>query len=316
MLGIGFSLFAARALVYPWWYRSGLVGDKLPGCNTYQSDVYVHCYDPRQSLAADSSEFKSERRVEGKTVRVSGWWVKPAVTRDPRGIVILVHGAGGDRRAMLKHAGYLTKAGYHALLIDCHNHGFNARDGQGLSLGLWESESVIAAAEWAATHIKVLTPDGSGRALVVPIAVLGTSQGAFAALRAAAKTTLIRAVVAENPYSSVPDLLRAFPALAWLPGPVRGAALLFVSGWLGRSAWSLDARLFAQEMGARHILLIHGDADKMIPIQQSEMIYEALVGPKELWRVPGGEHEKLWNSLGERYERKVLAFLGGALMAQ
>lgn len=307
LIALGFSIFLARVALFPPWYRAEAVGHKLPECSSYQSRVYVYCHDPRRSLGVEFTEFESERVVEGKTIRVSGWWVWPDPARTPLGVVVLVHGGGADRRAMLKHAKYLSAAGYHSLLIDCHNHGLNHNDHTGISFGLWESESVIAAAEWAATHVRQLGP--KGEMLPLPIAVMGTSQGAFAALRAAANSDVIRAVVAENPYVSVRRILLEYPFASWLPRIAREGALVLVSGWLHHSIWSLDVRDFADRIGSRPVLLIHGENDAVTPLSHSEQILAALEGPKELWRVPGGEHEFLVNVMGKQYEQKVLGFL-------
>src|SRR5262249_42889672 len=151
--------------------------------------------------------------------------------------VVLVHGGGADRRAMLKHAGYLHDDGYHVLLIDCHNHGLSGRDGQGISFGYWESRSVIDAAIWAKQHLQ-----GAGSK---PVCAMGTSQGGFAVLKAMAETPIIRGVVAENPYVSLDEVIRDFPSMRWEPSPVRRAALWFVGWRVGISLSKLDVREFA-----------------------------------------------------------------------
>ena len=310
---IGAALFSARLALYPWWYKSEFVGKELPPCSSYQSRVYVHCQNPNTNLGVQYSMFESEKKVDGKLVRVSGWWIKPRKLEAQKGIVILVHGGGADRRAMLKHAGYLTSAGYHALLIDCHNHGLNQSDGTGISLGLWESESVVVAAEWAAPRIRRL--NAAGKVESLPIIAMGTSMGAFSALRAAWRSNLIRAVVAENSYVSVRELLYEFPMLTWMPRAVKAGAMVLISGWLGHSVWQLDVRKFGELMGPRPVLLIHGEQDGVTTLHHSEDILDAISGPKALWRVPRGEHEQLWNLMRDEYEKKILVFLDGVSQA-
>lgn len=307
LIAVGFAIFMARVAVFPWWYNSRLVGKELPKCSSYQSEVYLHCHDPKKSLGLEYTEFNSEKEVDGRNVRVSGWWIEPRSTVEHKGVVILVHGGGADRRAMLKHASYLHAAGYHALLIDCHNHGLNKYDGKGISFGLWESESVILAAEWAITHIR--KRGESGRAEALPIVAMGTSQGAFAALRAAAGTDLIRGVVAENPYVSATRVLAEFPTLSGFPRFVKEMSFAMVSIWLGRSIWDIDVKNFAERIGRKPVFLIHGEQDIITDIKNSEEIAALLPGAKGLWRVPGGKHEALINVMGQTYEKKILEFL-------
>ena len=308
----GFAILTAHLAIFPWWYqRRAPSGAVLPLCTEYMQRAYVYCIDPKHSLNLDFTPFTVEspgiKGHEEGPILTSGWFVPAATTVQTRGTVVLVHGGGADRRAMLKHVRYLHDNGYHAVLIDAHNHGLSGRDGRGISLGLWESESVIAAAVWAKKNIP--------GALERPLIAMGTSQGAFAALLAMADSPLIKAVVAENPYISVKRLLREFPALAWEPKFMKEGSLLLLSAWLGRSLADLDVRQFSGKFGGRPVLLIHGDEDEIVSAHQSEEIHDLLAGTSELWVVPHGQHEFLWNVEAARYEWHVLKFLDRVVVA-
>ncbi|MGH2344842.1 MAG: alpha/beta hydrolase, partial [Chloroflexota bacterium] len=43
-------------------------------------------------------------------------------------------------------------------------------------------------------------------------------------------------------------------------------------------------------LGDRPILLIHGMEDSMVDYRDSEVLYDAAPGPKELWLVPRVDH--------------------------
>jgi alpha-beta hydrolase superfamily lysophospholipase len=296
----GFALFAARTAVYPWWYKRELVGKRLPECSSYQQRVYVHCADPLKSLALEFTDFKASHLVtlaggQTKEIGVTGWWIKPKTSA--LSTVILVHGAGVDRRSMLKHAGYLAAAGFHVLLIDCHNHGLSENDGHGISFGFWESYSIVAAAEWATENIHL------------PIDVMGTSQGAFAALRAATQTPLIRNIVAENPYLSARRVLIDYPWLKWLPKIAKEEMLGMVSLWLRASIDELDLRRFSAALSGHSVLLIEGGKDTITPPDEAQEIFDLLPEPKEYFLVPEGQHEYVWNVDKTAYEQKVIGFL-------
>ena len=222
------------------------------------------------------------------------------ILKSTRGIVILVHGGGADRRAMLKHMGYLYRAGYHVLDIDCHNHGLAGRDGRGISLGLRESESIVNTARWAQDNV----PDGAR----LPIFAMGTSQGAFAALRAMAMSPLIRAVVAENPYLSARRLVREFPMLSWEPTVVKEAALALVSLWIGAPVWSLDVRDFAEHFETAPCCCFKARPTRS-PATACPRDLRFVKGPKRLVMIQDGEHEALWNIAKKEYEDAVLRFL-------
>lgn len=301
----GFAIVTARSAVFPSWYERSAPEKQLSSCSSYMKKTYVYCANPKQSLDLDYNEFAIETGdVPGHDwgpVRTTGWAVPLAHDKVVAGTVILVHGGGADRRAMLKHVKYLHGAAYNVVLIDCHNHGMSGRDGHGISFGLWESRSIIDAALWAKKNMP--------GALDRPVFAMGTSQGAFAALKAMAESSVIRAVVAENPYRSVKGLLREFPALSWEPKAVKEGALWLLSGWLRVSLGDLDVRAFVDRLGTRPVLLVHGTDDGVVSLAQSQDIYGMLKEPRQLWIVPGGRHEYLWNVAGREYEQRVLAFL-------
>lgn len=309
LLYLGLVLFVARTIVFPWWYKANVEPTgKLPACTDYQSRVYSYCHDPKQDLKLDFKEFKTLRTVEGRTIYTSGWWIFSPTSALKQRAVILVHGGGADRRAMLKHVPYLQRAGFHVFDIDCHNHGLNRRDGRGISLGLWESESVLSAVEWAAGQLD----RGAAAGAPPEIIVFGTSQGAFAALKAAAKSSLIQTVIAENPYFSAERQIQEFPSFGWIPRSLRSSALFLLQFWWGHSVDELDIRIFADRLREKRVLLVHSRADRVTPVANSEDIYAAIKGSSgtQLWIVNNGEHEALLNELGSSYQRHVLDFLG------
>lgn len=295
-IATGFSFFAARMALYPSWYQAKLVGERLPECSSYQKRVYVHCLDPMKSLGLEFANFDAQNPLP-----VSGWSVPQK--GELLGTAVLVHGGGADRRAMLKHVPYLNAAGFHVLLIDCYNHGLTKGDGSGIGFGGRESKSVLAAVDWAVSNV----PGAANH----PVAVMGTSQGAFAALMAAAKNPRIVGVVAENPYASVRSVLLDFPGYDWVPRPVRGGALLILGALLEDPLDSLDIGAFAKNLSGRRVLIIEGEDDKVTPPIHAQRVYEALPGDKkELWMVPGASHEFVWNVAKKEYEAHVLKFMG------
>ncbi|HEX8430287.1 MAG TPA: prolyl oligopeptidase family serine peptidase, partial [Longimicrobium sp.] len=90
--------------------------------------------------------------------------------------------------------------------------------------------------------------------------------------------------------------------LTWLGGPAAADSM-------GRRM----SPLTYVRAGLPPVLLIHGDADPVVPFAQSERLRDALTAarvPNRLVPVPGGEHGKFSDEQKERIIREVAAFLG------
>jgi fermentation-respiration switch protein FrsA (DUF1100 family) len=147
------------------------------------------------------------------------------------------------------------------------------------------------------------------------VAAIGTSQGAASAILAAAADPAIDAVVAENPFTSVADLVRdlgslrdARPVPAWASRVVAAFAVWRMGG-LGRPA-PIDV---VGAIAPRPLLLMHGTEDTAIPFAHSERLRAAAGAPVELWLVEGGRHAALFERAPEEWERRVVGFLARAL---
>src|SRR5207248_1895112 len=90
---------------------------------------------------------------------------------------------------------------------------------------------------------------------------------------------------------------------------VRELALVFLRVALGIDLDEIDVHRFAPAIGSRPVFLIHGTADTVVLPGHSREIYDLLSGPRDLWFVPEGEHEKLWNIGHRAYEARILRFL-------
>lgn len=130
------------------------------------------------------------------------------VPEQPRGLVLFVHGSGSSHRSLRNRyvAGVLVGAGFATLLFDLLSSG-EVSDGDMALLG----QRVAAAIDWAAAQQQLAD---------LPVALIGSSTGAAAALQAAAaRPHRVRSVISRG---GRPDL--AFGAL----GLVRCPTLLIV----------------------------------------------------------------------------------------
>jgi hypothetical protein len=133
------------------WPRFGIgkgipIGERLPegkGRKRKNSDPPVT--DKTKLLPAASQEAQPETFV------LRGWYVRGREIGNcsPTTIVILIHGAGRDRRSFLRHIPIFYEKGYSTLLLDCREHGCSTIQGRGVSYGAREAFDVIHAAHYA-----------------------------------------------------------------------------------------------------------------------------------------------------------------------
>jgi uncharacterized protein len=225
-----------------------------------------------------------------------GWFVPPAA-QGPA--LIIVHGLGAHRGSMLGQAALLHQQGYGVLLFDLRNHG--ASEGDITTLGYLEAQDVRAALDYV-----------RGRADVDPdrVGLIGESMGGAAVLRAAAQRPDARVVVVESTFTSLEDNVAAsirddFRLPAY---PLTSLHLWFTGREGGFPAADLRP-IDALADITQPLLIMHGDADELLPVANAERLYAAAQDPKELVIFPGAAHAGLHFQDPERFEAALLPFL-------
>ena len=212
--------------------------------------------------------------------------------------VLFSHGSGGSRERVVAHIRMLARHGYGVLAVD--NPGNGESKGHSNGLGDNAQPGIDAALGWLAGR-----PDVDPRR----IAAFGTSLGGEVLLEAAARDARIRAVVSDGaarPQDAADayDMDAVQKAVQWLQmKAVRG-----VSGT--RSAPSLFSLM--PRIAPRPALLV---ASGVLPDEAAtNRRYQAEGGDNvELWTVPGAGHTAGLRTHPAEYERRVTAFLDGAL---
>jgi alpha-beta hydrolase superfamily lysophospholipase len=282
------------------WIAAALLALALSLLAAVTLVVYHSLHPARWALR----EFPSDYGLEYEDVRfpskdgtnLAGWWVPAA---SPRGAVVLCHGYPSNRSDVLPAIPFLHEAGYDLLAFDFRRLGES--EGKMTTIGLREPLDLHGAVTFAQSRRSGL------------VGVLGISMGAATALLEAADDPRVAAVVADSPFA---DLAAQVPRRFG-----RGAA----AGLAGRYAGWLGGRIIGERVGnasplraipriaPRPVLLIHGDADRVIPDADSRALYAAAGEPKQLWVVPGAGHVEAFGCERAEYERRVLALFNGAL---
>jgi pimeloyl-ACP methyl ester carboxylesterase len=232
------------------------------------------------------------RNVKERTVHVgpdpanlSVWVVEPRVAR-PRGTVVLLHGIRMDRRSLSGMGEALCGAGYRAVLMDLRGHG--ASSGRYLTYGQDEARDVTQV-------LDALEADGTR---LGPLAVFGFSYGAAVSLDVAARDPRVKTAVAVSPFASVREVVRDYQSnylrgpLKWLPDSWFQSAL-DDAGRISRFDPDRTGPENSIRLGSAPLLLIHGDADRQVPLRHSQKLEELAGARAKLVVVPGATHDSV-----------------------
>lgn len=267
---VGISLLTAEMLTRPTNHRSPV--------------------DPRR-VSLDATPWRV-RTADGLTLR--GWYYP---TPERRHLVVLIHGMGTcwDEMAALGHD--LHAEGYDILLFNLRGHGES--DPSRLTMGRRERADLRAVLAWA--FRQGFTPDRIGW--------LGYSMGASTLLMEAAQNPSIRVAVLDSPYGNLPALLRSeLPKHSHLPGWFNPGILLAAQLAFGVRTDDLMPIRSARRWGDRPLLLIHGESDSIVPVQQARALAQA-IGPACLaLMLPGVEHVQAYRRNRVDYVRTVDRF--------
>jgi uncharacterized protein len=272
---------------------------------------YPHRHPPDHDPSFVGLAFE-ELTITSGGVDLPAWWI-PARDGAPGPAVVLVHGWESARDRTLPNAQILHAIGMHVLTLDVRGHGDNPPEELPLTAGEFGEDAL------AGVRTLLARPD------VTAAGILGHSMGGIGALLAAAAEPRVRGVVAASTPADPYRLTRQTFRLAKLPLP---GPLAWPLAWLtthvflsprGHTVRGVSAAR-AIETYQGPVLLIHGDADRVVPISHVRRLEDAVeearadepdAGPVEVLVIPGGEHSWLYEF--DAYRAAVGRFLAQAL---
>ncbi|MHC5539186.1 alpha/beta hydrolase, partial [Singulisphaera rosea] len=246
--------------------------------------------DPRK-ISSDVTSW-STRTSDGLTLR--GWYFP---TEERRHLIVLIHGMGESRLEMATLGRDLHACNYDILMFDLRGHGQS--DPSRLFMGRRERGDLRAVLSWA--RDEGFSQDRIGW--------LGYSMGASTLLMEAAQNPNIRVAVVDSPYGSLPELLYAQLSRhshlpRWFnPGILTAARFAF-----GVRTDDLVPIRSARRWGHRPLLLIHGEADSIVPVSQAYQLAQAAGSTCRSVTLPGVEHVHAYREDPERYVAAVDSF--------
>jgi uncharacterized protein len=213
--------------------------------------------------------------VNGK--QLFGWFV-PTSERAPA--LVVMHGWGGNAEMMLPLAAPLHAAGFALLLLDARCHGRSADDNFA-SLPRF-AEDIEAGLDWLA---------GQPEVDAARLGIVGHSVGAGAALLVASRRPGLAAVVSLAAFAHPALMMRRWLASKHIPYWPFGAYILaYVQRVIGyRFDDIAPCRTIAHV--SCPVLLVHGQDDATVPVEEARQIQAAAGERVELYVVPGSHDD-------------------------
>lgn len=274
-----------------WWRAvaaATLVWGLLAGCATLDERQRQWIFQPTDRTwagglaAAEGMEdvwIEFESREGGGPVKLHGLWLRQERADAP--LLLYLHGARWDVRGSAHRMRRMHELGFSVLGIDYRGFG---RSTPTLPSEAMAYEDAAAAWAWLARQ----QPQA-------PRYIFGHSLGGAIAVHLAAENPDAAGLIVEGSFTSIPEVFSSFK-WGWLPlGPL------------------ITQRFEAAERITRvrmPVLVVHGDADRLIPPALGRALYERAPEPKRFVLVEGGSHHNT-NTLGQAHYRAALAELFG-----
>lgn len=213
--------------------------------------------------------------VSDDGTRLNGWFIPAQTPETGRAVPTIVH-VHGNAGNMSSHVGFsqsLPWAGLNLFIFDYR--------GYGQSAGKARARNDLIADTDAAIDALLARSD------VDParIGIFGHSLGGAMALNVMAHREEIGAAVIESAFSSWRDVAADAVAAGNRPGPIARLA----AGVLIRDHRRPDEAIARID---RPILIVHGTADRIVPIHHAHVLHAA-APDAELVEIPGGAHNTL-----------------------
>jgi uncharacterized protein len=205
-------------------------------------------------------------------VRLNAWWF---ANPESRLVTLFLHGNAGNVTHRIDHAHAMNRAGSSVVVLDYRGYGKSPGNPSRVSLHFDADAAYEAVLQlgYRAGEI-ILHGESLGTAVAVELASRRSCAG----------------LILESPFASLSEMAgRLLPFL----GP------LLIHG-------------FNTKKAIRHLrvplLVIHGDADEIVPFSQAQAVFEAANQPKQFWRIPGAQHNNVLFAAGDDYVRLLQSF--------
>ena len=240
---------------------------------------FIFFPDPRVDVTPEAVGLRYEDVyfATADSVRLNGWFVPRA---EAQATLLWFHGNAGNISHRLENIRLLHETiSMHILIFDYR--------GYGRSEGTVSEEGTYRDAQAALRYLRSKTGLDSEK-----IIFFGRSLGAAVAADLATRHEPL-ALILESPFTSIRDMARL--ALPFLP-----------VGLFLRTRYDTLTKMTQVRVP---LLVLHGDADEIVPLEQGRKVFEAAVGSKEFYTIPGAHHNDTYVVGGAPYFEALKSFV-------
>lgn len=256
-----------------------LIGLSLFGCDGF---IGRQVFFPERAHYAAPADFGLTAQDVWLTtsdgVRLHGWHLPAAGSAN---LMLFCHGNAGNISHRLDNLARLHRAGVAVFIFDYRGYGLS--QGKPSEAGLYLDAD--AAWDWAQAQAR----RQGGR-----VVVFGRSLGGVAAVHLAASRQPA-GLILESTFTNLGDMAKVH---FHLPG---------LRSWLG-GRFNSQGR--APRVGCP-VLMLHGDADDIVPFRLGQELYEALPQPKRFITLGGAGHNDTYLKGGPAYFDRLADFVAG-----
>lgn len=226
----------------------------------------------------------------------------PSVKNPQSPILLYVHGIAANYVNGLKLYPMAQRLGFELVILELSNHGSSDDNGLGAAYGCREQADLLAV-------IQSLVKQHPRR----PMLLFGTSMGAMTIADAApeleAYRAQIKAVVLENPQSSLRDILGVYAQKMHLPD-FHTDLVVELTG--RRAGYDFKECAPIRRLNQLRIptWVTISEKDFMVPVWMAKKVYQHLPTdlPNLYTQYPEGEHGAVWNGQPQEFEADLRDF--------
>jgi len=233
-------------------------------------------------------------QFQGETGMLEAW-VIPVTS--PKGLAVLFHGFALSKARLLDVASYFHDLGWTSVLVDFR--GCGGSQGDRTTIGWDEAKDVVVTLSWVRKTLGESAP-----------VLFGHSMGAVAMLRAVAVEGIRpRALIADATFGRLLTTIQNRFSLMGLPTWGLPHLLVFWGGvqngfnGLAHNPVDYAAKVVCPT------LLLGGADDPTVTREETDAIFQALIGPKHLHAFPGQGHDSSLSVPKEEWSEVVRPFL-------
>jgi len=245
------------------------------------------------TILADTT-FETVYLVTKDNIKLQAWHLKTDSVA--KGTVVMFHGHGSTKSAIIKESEAFRKMGYNTFLLDFRAHGSSG--GNTTTIGYYEAEDV----ELAYNYIK-----NRGEKNMV---LWGISMGAATITKAVNDYALQpNKIILEMPFGSIVKAAEGRIKMMQLPGEPLATLITFWGGAEhGFWAFNMKPVEFAKKINCP-VLLQWGKNDPRVSRSEIDMIYANITAPKKLVVYNNAGHESLCKNENDKWMAEVQSFL-------